>query len=590
MRRTLAACALSLVGAVSGCGSTPTEEGDSSQALFVQSSKIWPSHTIYVCFLPTVAPPLIEPFHPGDLLVRDAVESTWGSETGVTFKGWSLCDTSDTQPGIRIQVGDFWPKTTALGSDLGQVTVSGRTVSYPKRMLLNYDMASYVAKPEEQKAGMKPFANCAGRNDFCTRATAVHEFGHALGFDHEQNTTGSGTKPAGCAADSLIQGDTSYLNTFDQESVLDYCSTAWNNDGNLTALDIAGASLYYGGPRSIATAIFGNHISAFYRGKDGTYYNEWHEPGGGGWKRESLGAASVLTSDPAAVAWTANDGVQKMDVYGRGTDGQLWGNRWSADSHAWSGWFPLGGLVIGSAAAVSWGQGAINIFVRGTDNNIYNQSWDDGAQTWSGWSGPLPGGAITGTPAVGSFATGRLDVAARMSDGTLGHMRWDGSSWTFDSLPGGKIYGSPTVTADGNSVGRLHVYARDTNNHIVHIAESSFSGDWAWEVWADTDGGPLVASSPTAVTWGFDRYDLFIHGFDDTLYHWQRQLFMLPPDPGSWETTGGKLYGTPGVVTQPSFLEPFFRSTSGGLHSQWRNPTQGQSSWSSETAFGGDFN
>src|SRR5205085_9943301 len=62
----------------------------------------------------------------------------------------------------------------------------------------------------------------------------------------------------------------------------------------------------------------------------------------------SLGG--VLTSKPAAASWAPS----RLDVFGRGTDNELWHKAW--DGSSWSGWQPLGGVLSSGPAAAKIGR------------------------------------------------------------------------------------------------------------------------------------------------------------------------------------------------------------------------------------------
>ncbi|WP_253816883.1 FG-GAP-like repeat-containing protein [Myxococcus xanthus] len=85
---------------------------------------------------------------------------------------------------------------------------------------------------------------CLVTRERCIRASAVHEFGHALGFADEQTRSA----PFSCPA-------TAYAGTFtpfgeaeeDVDSVMYECADSrWRRGGRLTAYDVKGAALLYG--------------------------------------------------------------------------------------------------------------------------------------------------------------------------------------------------------------------------------------------------------------------------------------------------------------------------------------------------------
>jgi hypothetical protein len=151
-------------------------------------------------------------------LVRDAVMATWGNVTRpgtstpvVTFTGWETTCVG-RQDGLHIRIAGGQPHTVAVGNHLND---------RPDGMFLNFDITHW--RPD-----------CAGNPAMCIKAVAAHEFGHALGFTHEQKKA---NQPAECAdePDDII-GD--YLVTnYDSSSIMALCNLQWQKTGTLSALD-----------------------------------------------------------------------------------------------------------------------------------------------------------------------------------------------------------------------------------------------------------------------------------------------------------------------------------------------------------------
>lgn len=154
--------------------------------------------------------------------VKDQITNTWQRYSSLSFEYWGPCIPNNK--GIRV----FWSDEGAHVKKFGR-HIDGE----PAGLILNNTFKNWSQ-------------SCQTTLKSCIRSIAVHEFGHAIGFAHEQNRPDT---PGECSIHyGQGQAKERMLTPYDPHSVMNYCNDKYNNDGFLSPLDIKSVQMVYGPP------------------------------------------------------------------------------------------------------------------------------------------------------------------------------------------------------------------------------------------------------------------------------------------------------------------------------------------------------
>jgi hypothetical protein len=182
-------------------------------------------------------------------IVKRAVTNTWERNSNLSFT-WEVCNPQEILSAFASAPPGMLP---ALQATLDRPRVVIRITPQGKDEDGKYKNAgadgsarygqSAISFPTRPNPGVNMhFAPDGTADEGRVEYIAVHEFGHVLGFVHEQDSPNHNRAhcPGGTEANSTS------LTNYDPDSVMNYCNKDGNMKGNLTAKDIAGLQRVYG--------------------------------------------------------------------------------------------------------------------------------------------------------------------------------------------------------------------------------------------------------------------------------------------------------------------------------------------------------
>ncbi|CAH2796168.1 MAG: hypothetical protein CPDRYMAC_4477 [uncultured Paraburkholderia sp.] len=181
--------------------------------------------------------------------VKEAVNSTWGANSDVTFEDWTQCPEYDQKlpaagyPGARLDFTNQNPQTYVKGE-----TALGWAAAVQLRMSFGLNETQCALKDDSGNC-LKALP-CFNWDDLetCVKTVAVHEFGHLLAFAHEQDRPET---PDWCKNLPAVQKEpktegSAVYGPWDLQSVMNYCNRTWMGLGVLSPSDINLVQKYYG--------------------------------------------------------------------------------------------------------------------------------------------------------------------------------------------------------------------------------------------------------------------------------------------------------------------------------------------------------
>jgi len=213
MNRTTGIHKLLIAISMAGCTTSTVEQTSTrDDELYYLAASLWPQRDIPVCWTTT-----------GNVTEKEWVRTalrgqrSWSQQGNINFVGWGTCSAGAT--GIHLTAGAD-NVSFGLGQSSGNANIT----------------LDFTASPETDY--VRCTTNSLNREQ-CIKATAIHEFGHGLGYAHEHNRP---ERTADCTSAAQGTNGDATFGAFDIRSITAYC----NFTTDLSPLDRKGTDRLYG--------------------------------------------------------------------------------------------------------------------------------------------------------------------------------------------------------------------------------------------------------------------------------------------------------------------------------------------------------